>query len=198
MGLYEHYPYANFHELNLNWIIITIKELKTRVSNIENWHDDWQERLEELDEEYSRILALYDTLEHDFDQFKIDVNDEFQTLENDLIREIRSAEQDLINDLNAFKAEVNFTLAGYQNEITAMDTKLNQAIEHLADSLTIINPFTGLNESLEDVITQLAHFHMENAITAGEYDALALTAQTYDNKHLTAYQYDIEAKLYLL
>lgn len=197
MGLYEHFPYANFHELNLDWIISTIKELKTRVDTIEDWRDDWQQRLDDLDQEYTRLIELYDTLEHDFDQFKLDVNDEFNTLKADLLQEIRDAEQDLINDLNNFKAEVNFTLAGYQNEITAMDIKLNQALEHLADSLTIINPFTGLNESLEDVISQLAHFHMENAITAGEYDALALTAQAYDSKNLTAYQYDIEAKLYL-
>ena len=36
-----------------------------------------------------------------------------------------------------------------------------------------------------------------NAITAGEFDALALTAQTFDNKNLTAYAFDINGKVEL-
>ena len=35
MGLFEHWPYVNFHELNLNWIIQTIRGLETRVTKLE-------------------------------------------------------------------------------------------------------------------------------------------------------------------
>lgn len=31
MGLFEHWPYTNFHELNLNWIICKMKELSAKV-----------------------------------------------------------------------------------------------------------------------------------------------------------------------
>lgn len=34
MGLFEHWPYTNFHELNLNWIIKKVKELSDEVSEI--------------------------------------------------------------------------------------------------------------------------------------------------------------------
>ena len=33
MGLFEHFPYTNFHELNLDWIIQTIKEMDESVRN---------------------------------------------------------------------------------------------------------------------------------------------------------------------
>lgn len=33
MGLFENFPYANFHELNLDWILHELKELKTEITN---------------------------------------------------------------------------------------------------------------------------------------------------------------------
>lgn len=33
MGLFENFPYANFHELNLDWILHELKELETEITN---------------------------------------------------------------------------------------------------------------------------------------------------------------------
>lgn len=33
MGLFENFPYANFHELNLDWILHELKELETKITN---------------------------------------------------------------------------------------------------------------------------------------------------------------------
>lgn len=33
MGLFENFPYANFHELNLDWILHVLKELETEIAN---------------------------------------------------------------------------------------------------------------------------------------------------------------------
>ena len=33
MGLFEQFPYANFHELNLDWILHELKELETEITN---------------------------------------------------------------------------------------------------------------------------------------------------------------------
>lgn len=33
MGLFENFPYANFHELNLDWILHKLKELETEITN---------------------------------------------------------------------------------------------------------------------------------------------------------------------
>ena len=34
MGLYEKFPYLNYHDLNLNWILATVKELSTGANGI--------------------------------------------------------------------------------------------------------------------------------------------------------------------
>ena len=33
MGVFEHFPYTNFHDLNLDWILRIIKELDTEVNS---------------------------------------------------------------------------------------------------------------------------------------------------------------------
>ena len=36
MGLFEQFPYTNFHELNLDWVLSKLKELDEKVNNIED------------------------------------------------------------------------------------------------------------------------------------------------------------------
>ena len=43
MGLFEHFPYTNFHELNLNWILQRLKELLEKTEKMQQEIDDLQE-----------------------------------------------------------------------------------------------------------------------------------------------------------
>lgn len=55
MGVFEHFPYTNFQDLNLNWVIGTVKELSEEVKAldyyIKNEIDDYIRKylLENLD-----------------------------------------------------------------------------------------------------------------------------------------------------
>lgn len=35
MGTFEQFPYTNYHDLNLDWIIEALKELNDRVTDLE-------------------------------------------------------------------------------------------------------------------------------------------------------------------
>lgn len=35
MGTFEQFPYTNFHDINLDWIIEALKELNDRVTDLE-------------------------------------------------------------------------------------------------------------------------------------------------------------------
>lgn len=35
MGLFDQFPYTNFHDLNLDWMIEKIKELEARIEALE-------------------------------------------------------------------------------------------------------------------------------------------------------------------
>lgn len=59
--------------------------------------------------------------------------------------------------------------------------------------LSMISPFTGVFDTYEHVIYQLAQLH-KNSLTAEEYDSLGLTAEEYDGKNISAYEYDWNGK----
>lgn len=41
MGLFEHFPYCNFHGLNLDWLMKKVKELEEKVEIHNNWIGNW-------------------------------------------------------------------------------------------------------------------------------------------------------------
>lgn len=198
MGLYEHYPYTNFHELNLNWIIKEMAVIRSEMEDIREWKEGWEETLSDLNDKYVELVARYDQLEIDFQAFIRQVDADFEILTNDFVQRFATLQYNLESDISAFKHDIQFQVDGLGSQVQALDAKLDRAIDNLADSLKMPNPFTGQEDSLSQIILQLASFHMLDAITAGEYDALNLTAGSYDNLQLTAYQYDIEGKTYLM
>lgn len=48
MGVFEHFPYANFHDLNLNWILMVVKKVSETVGT-------YDEHLAHLDSEIIRV-----------------------------------------------------------------------------------------------------------------------------------------------
>lgn len=54
---------------------------------------------------------------------------------------------------------------------------------------TVISPFTGIIDSYQNVINNLANLH-KCALTAQEYDNRLITAEEYDNMKITAWVYD--------
>ena len=85
MGIFEHFPYTNFHELNLNWFLETFKEL------LAEWDDQKQE--------FSDLKDAWDAL-HDF------VEDYFENLD---------VQEEINNKLNemADSGEISLLLAPY-------------------------------------------------------------------------------------
>lgn len=55
LGFFNKYPYTDFHELNLDWILATVKNLFKAVQEIDSWMDTHQE-------EYEKLKALYDDI----------------------------------------------------------------------------------------------------------------------------------------
>lgn len=51
------YNYTDFHELNLDWIIKSTKELIIEVDSLFDWKSEFQDEYQELVNYYNRILA---------------------------------------------------------------------------------------------------------------------------------------------
>ena len=51
------YPYTDFHELNLSWVIEKMKSLLDALHQIDGWIEEHQKEYEELKKLYDDILA---------------------------------------------------------------------------------------------------------------------------------------------
>lgn len=103
------------------------------------------------------------------------------------VQQYNQALQQLTNDYNEFADNVTGALRGFQNQMDSnfqrqdneiaggrayTDTKISQNNEWLLEqisqqliSVTVLNPFTGERESIQDIIDYLSSLHMTEAIT---------------------------------
>lgn len=57
-GLFNNeYPYTDFHELNLSWVILKVKELLDKMKNMEDWRADYQKTVDDLQKLYDDLIA---------------------------------------------------------------------------------------------------------------------------------------------
>lgn len=73
MGIFEHFPYTNFHELNADWLLKNYHLLVTALEDIKDW-------ISTHEQEYNELKRLYDQLERGelpeatYEQLKIWIN----------------------------------------------------------------------------------------------------------------------------
>lgn len=206
--MYRRYPYTNFHDLNLDYILKEVQSLKEEVSKVINIREEIEETFNNIQADIDNLQAVYDQMLLDNQAFKNEVREDFQLLEVNIQSNLRDLENELRADYANFNIEmsekfnnlnqlVNRELVSFNNQLTAMNRRLDEALANLWMNITMVNPFTGVEESVLSVIDYLASLHMRDGITAGDYDGLELTAQVYDNKQLTAREYDTQADILL-
>ena len=68
LGFFNKYPYTDFHELNLDWVLKTVKDIFAVVQQIDSWMDQHQAEYEELKALYDMIIAgnFPDSIKHAF------------------------------------------------------------------------------------------------------------------------------------
>lgn len=51
------YNYTDFHELNIDWLIDSVKELAAEVDSLDEWKSEFAEEYEQLKELYDQIIS---------------------------------------------------------------------------------------------------------------------------------------------
>lgn len=184
------YPYLDFHELNLDWVIAKITEFDKK---LDNYEDTVLEKAKEYTD--SAIQESYSSLVSEFDTFKNEVTtlisgldsryDEFVNTVNDRMA---------ITDANvlAISRKVDLVLAeanAYTNKaiINNNDYIIDQTTKAL-ETVTVLNYFTGARTSIQDMFDYLAQFHLQNAISVDTLVARAKTVNALISYNITMTQ----------
>ena len=79
MGVFEHFPYTNFHDMNDAWVLKTVKECAAAVIDMEEWKSQHQEEYQELKDFIDAINAgnfpdsMYDSMREWFQANALDL-----------------------------------------------------------------------------------------------------------------------------
>ena len=178
------YPYLDFHELNLDWVIAKITEFDKKL-------DDYEYTVLAKAKEYtdSAIQESYSSLVTEFNEFKNEVTTLISDLDSQYDEFVDTVNNRMtITDSNvaAISRKVDLVLAeanAYTNQaiINNNDYIIDQTTKAL-ETVTVLNYFTGARISIQDMFDYLAHFHLQNAISV---DTLVARAKTVNE--LVAY-----------
>lgn len=203
MAFLNQFPYSDFHELNLDWLIKITKEnndkikylidefAKIEILTAEQIQSMINTSIEQNNiEVYYYINVIKDNLEAELAQLNSDITARYRAYIDAQI-ELQKVYIDN-QDIFYFNAAKGYSDTNLQAAKTYTD-------EQVLSYTEMINPITGQYDDVRNVVTDIiTYFHSENALTAAEYDALDLTASTYDAYQITAYNYDFNAKTILV
>lgn len=102
VGIFDEYPYSNVHELNLNWLLKTMKKLGISFNDLEKYVDGKIDELDEYIKEEIEKLNQYliDNLQQTLQEliqqgyFSIELAYDYDDVNEELIFKLVATEED--------------------------------------------------------------------------------------------------------
>ena len=164
---------------NLNEAIELLNKLKEDFDNIDLNFEEIEQRINLVAESVSLLSERVSSLE------------ENSATKEELAGAINSLDDELRNLIN----EEYSVLKEY---VDTQDENLQYQIDHFdIGNITLLDPTTGLQSSIQTVIDNIYDQTRSDGISAAEFDALQLTAEGFDEKEITAFNFDQHGKTLL-
>lgn len=216
VGFFNKYPYTDFHELNLDWLLTSYQAIIDKVNETIYWANNHQIEYEEAIE---RLTAV----ENEIYTFEAQITAAFNQLETDLKAEMEKALSDTIAEVDAtiaqLRQDVAFAIAAFENRFLELETKIKnelaevkaqvaRAIIELQNILQANNQFIfeyvenrlqRFIDDLPEILTVQVYNPYRGEVTdiqiaINDLYSIAciwgLTASQYDSLGLTAAEYD--------
>ena len=216
VGFFNKYPYTDFHELNLDWLLTSYQAIIDKINQTIEWANNHQIEYEEAIE---RLTAV----ENEINTFEAQITAAFNQLETELRAEMEKALSDTIAEVDAtieqLRQDVAFAIASFENRFLELETQIkNELAETKAEVARAIMELQNILEANNQFIFQYVENRLQKFIDdlpeiltvqvynpyRGEVTDIqiaindlysiaciwGLTASQYDSLGLTATEYD--------
>lgn len=211
-GFIDTYPYTDFHELNLDFLLNKYGEIINNLNNINTWiknHEiDYEDAIRRLTAVENEINTFEAQVMQMFaaEQRKIDAS--IASMDEKVDAKIAEFEREFNEALDAFRREFNALVTRVTAEINQLKVEINRAIINLNNQIKSNNEyiFDYVENTLEEFIKTLPTLDemfvynptrgTETSLQAALNDlydvsrVYGLTALQYDSLGLTASEYD--------
>lgn len=187
MSFTNDYPYTDFHEINLDWILNKIKEFQTRIDSFEdtvlkkaNAYTDSEilKLSQKISKEFvdftKEITDKIANIDSNYNQFVNYVNNRITLMENELVK-MNDYIQTILKQANEYTRQAIINNNAY---IISETTKALSTVK-------VINYFTGERVSIQEMFDYLCQFHLENAINYTEMASREKTYTEFNNLSMT-------------
>ena len=172
--VFNKYPYTDFHELNLDWILKEMQDLQVAMDGLlaKAIEEATKAAKEYVDEQLAGVMERFDELQRNFNALNTNVanlNNAFNAFTLNINAQIAALKKYIDDSLTAQTLQTQLLIAQNNEHILAeLETYLTQ--------IKVINYFTGEKVTIQDMFNYLAGLHLNDAI---DYDTMALRALTY-------------------
>lgn len=110
-GIRHAYPYTDFHELNLDFLLTTYSTIVDKLNETIDWVNNHQE-------EYEEALARLEAVENEIETFEAQITAAFEKLQADLEADFAQQKAELERALAETQAQVDAAIIQMRNEVT--------------------------------------------------------------------------------
>lgn len=170
-GFFNQYPYTNYHELNLDYILKQLKELEKSISaileNAEKYTDEVADNLKQI------ISDLNIKIDSNYSATIKYIDDKDNILKSE-IDDLKTELSKLSDNINSLYIKSN----KYTDEAIFKNNEyIIKEVSKGLEFIKVLNYFTGQYESVQDMFNFLAYLHTQDAIS---YEELATLNVSYD------------------
>lgn len=215
-GFFNAYPYTDFHEMNLDFLLTSYKSLIDKANEIIAWANNHQI-------EYEEAIARLTAVENELYTFEARITAAFNRLEAELKAELEQALADTIAEVDATIAQLRRDVAAainaFENRFLELETQIRKEMAETKAEVTraiiemrsmmeannqyvfdyVENRLQQFIDDLPEILTVQVYNPYRGEVTdiqtaINDLYSIAciwgLTAEQYDSLDLTASEYD--------